>query len=70
MISPASLNPPLYDCPPLLCWILPDLVHNHGIPSPADLSAVVKVLRAVEANHQHNFLKDARMTQQELVLSV
>ena len=31
-IIPASLNPPLYDCPPSLSWVLPDLVHYHGIP--------------------------------------
>ena len=65
---PDSLNPPLYDCPPLLCWVLPDLVHYHCIPISADLSAVVKGLQAVKANHQHDFLKDARMTHQLPVL--
>ena len=66
---PTSLNPPLYDRPPLLCWVLPDLVHYHGIPCFADLSAVVQTLNAVKPNHKHDFLKDARMTQHE-VLSV
>ena len=69
---PASLNPPPYDFPPLLSWVLIDQVHDHCIPCFADLSAAVKALKAVEANHQNNFLKDdvMIMTQHEPVLMV
>ena len=70
LVVPAFLNPPLYDCTPLLSWVFPDIVHNHCIPCFADLSAVVKALQAVKANHQHNFLEDARMTQHEPVFIV
>ena len=78
---PTSLYPPLYDCPPLLCWVLPDLVHNNRIPCLADLSANIKAtavkafkavitFKALKTNHQHNFLQNARMTHKLPVLSV
>ena len=67
---PGSLNPPPYDCPPLLSWVLKDLVHDHGIPCFADLSAAVEALSAVKANYQHDFLKDVGMAQHEPVLIV
>ena len=75
---PTSLNTPLYDFPPLLCWVLPDLAHNKGIPCLTDLSAnikAVKVFKAVitfkafKANHKHNFLQNARMMHKLPVLS-
>ena len=67
---PASLNPPPYDLPPLLSRVLIDQVHDHFIPCFADLSAAVKALKTVEANYQHNFLKDDVMTQHEPALMV
>ena len=65
MDIPASVNPPLYDCPPLLSWVLIDHVHDHQIPCSAHLSAAVKALMAVEDNYQHDLLKDDYMTQHE-----
>ena len=41
---------------------LPDVLHNHCIPRSAHLSASVEALKAVEANHHHNLLKDKVMT--------
>ena len=45
-----------------LARALPDILHDHGIPSSAHLSAFVEALQAAEANHHHNFSEDEVIT--------
>ena len=62
------LYPNLHDIPPARA--LPDVLHDHGIPCPAHLSASVETLQAAEANHHHDLVKDVRIGRQEPVLIV
>ena len=68
IIIQASPKPPLYDFPPFLGWLLPDLVHDHGIPWPAHLSAVVKAINCRQVcrswnDHVNGWFSDFLKTQ-------
>ena len=45
-----------------LAGALPDVLHDHGIPCPAHLSASVEALQAAEANCHHDLFKDEAPT--------
>ena len=66
--TPVFLYPNLENIP--IAQVLPDILHYHGIPCRAHLSASVEALQAAEANHHHDLVKDVRIGRQEPVLIV
>ena len=58
--SPVFLYPHFDNIP--LVRAPPDVLHDHGIPSPAHLSASVETLQAAEANCHHDLYKYEVMT--------
>ena len=66
--TPDFLYSHFYNIP--LARALPDVLHDHGIPCPAHLSAPVEALHAAQDNHHHDLVKDLRIRQQEPALLV
>ena len=65
-MTPVLLNLHFHDIS--VSRALPDVLHDHGIPRSAHLSASVEALQAAEANHHHDLTKDLRIRRHEPVL--